>query len=204
MQEKKYKLVGDPVIEIVNGEQVETYHIMALSTFKNLATNEIIKEGDLGGRISKGSLSQDGTCWISEDSVFASTDENVRIMDNAYINSSEISGNVFVSGNAIINDSVLSNVRENYMEISENARIVSSTLTGNVKVTNKAEIGYSFVGGQVIIDGQSTLEKCKVKNISVKPDDFITIRMFGEKLEDYTIHDKEINGKDLIVNAPQK
>ena len=44
MQEKKYKLVGDPVIEIVNGEQVETYFIMALSTFKNLATNEIIKE----------------------------------------------------------------------------------------------------------------------------------------------------------------
>ena len=63
MQEKKYEIVGRPIIENLNGRQIETYRIRALKDFTNKSTGIKVKRGEFGGRISLNALSQDGTCW---------------------------------------------------------------------------------------------------------------------------------------------
>lgn len=200
----KYKLIGRAKIEYVDGKPIKTYKIQALSTFTNKQTGIVIKEGEIGGRISKDALSQNGTCWVDEGSVVALTEEYPRIAEDAFISYSEVFGNIYINDNAIVSYSKLRNNRKNYMEIVDDARVVNSTLIGNVKVGNSAQLGDCFVSGQVTIDGKSFLENCTVKNQSVNSENFITVRLSGKEQSDYTLVDREIIDTDYIVNDVKK
>lgn len=200
MQEKKYEIVGRPIIENLNGRQIETYRIRALKDFTNKSTGIKVKRGEFGGRISLNALSQDGSCWIDEDSVFVSDDQGIKITGDTYVCHSEIKGNILLSDMAVVSWSKLENAKDLYMEIKEQARVVDSEVFGNAKIAGGAQLGKCFVSGQVIIDGQSFLESCVVRNISFDKEKFITIRLFGREQKDYTLLDKKIIDEDFIVN----
>ena len=203
MKEDKYELIGEPIFEIYEGQKIPTYKIRALKTFKNPAGVEI-KRGEIGGRISLGALSQNGNCWIDEDSVVVSASEDKIVFDDAYVCASQIYGNVNIRDNAIVSYSELKNTRDYAMEIKDEAKVVSSKILGNAKIAHKAQIGGSKIRGQVIVDGQSLLENCKVANQSLDEEKFLTIRLFGDTLGEYSLHDRDIIDTDIIVNNPQK
>lgn len=94
---KKYRLLEDTTC-IYEGRTL--YRIQALKDFKD------IKKGNLGGWVeSEYNLSQEGDCWLYDESIVC---DYARIMENATIRrNSKISGNALISGKAIITKSIV-------------------------------------------------------------------------------------------------
>ena len=92
----------DKKYELMETDYDGFYRIKALKDFQ-LITGEIIKAGDLGGRIQgEHNLSQEGNCWIGYN---ARAYDNSMVKDNAVMkDSSEAYGNSTVSGNAVMKD----------------------------------------------------------------------------------------------------
>ena len=196
----KYELVGEKEIKLLNGRKVAVYRIRALKSFKNEATRMEVKKGELGGKITPNALSQNGTCWVDESSLILDSEGMTRVTGDSYVGSSILAGNINVSDSAVVAYSQLRNKENACMEIVENARVVGTKMTDNVRVAGRAEVSNCEVSGQVLIDGQSFLENCNVTNNSEDKTKVVTIRLFGTKQSDITLHDRRITEKTPIVN----
>ena len=141
-------------------ELIETYckgyyRIKALKDFQ-LITGEIVKKGDLGGRVhGEHNLSQEGNCWIEG---ISGAYDNSRVMDNAVLKyCSRSYHNSIVSGNAVMKD--FSRAEDNSI-ISGNAVLKdhsiardNSTISGNAVMKD-----YSLAKGDSIISGNAVLQ----------------------------------------------
>ena len=167
----KYKLIGRAKIEYVDGKPIKTYKIQALSTFTNKQTGIVIKEGEIGGRISKDALSQNGTCWVDEASVVVSDNERTMVYNDAFVgNKSKVCGNVNICDNAVVSNSTLKNHSELTMDIKDDCKVIDSTLKGNVGVKDNAILDNKCkVTGQVTIGSASHLSNCEVINNILDP-----------------------------------
>jgi len=163
----KYELTDE--FKIFNDKKL--YRIRALKALDNFVK---VKKGDLGGFIeSEKNLSQDGNCWIYDDScVF----DNAQIFENANIhNNVMVFGNARVFGEVKVSDHVRisgnAQVFEN-AKVSENVAIYNNAhVFGGVRISGRAQIygnvlayGRAFICGNVHIK-----ENAKVfDNVCVK------------------------------------
>ena len=92
---KKYALTSETKIVVKYGVASTLHKIVALRTFSNVV------EGDTGGWVeSEKNLSQDGLCWIYDDSMVYGT---ARVYGNAVIkNKSTVSDNATVGGSSLV------------------------------------------------------------------------------------------------------
>jgi len=151
------------------------YQIEALKDFSD------VKKGDVGGWVEKESnLSQEGDCWIYNDSV---------VINNACVcNNARVINNAFASGNAsIINDVI----------VSENSRICNNAIIcGNSKVYGNGFVYCNaIICDDVIVDENASVgENVCAYNKS---------RIYGNALVNGDINIfglSQIHGRSLITN----
>lgn len=148
---KKYKLVKEPA-------KKGLFRIVAL---RDIDRHEIVK-GQRGGLIQhEDNLSQNGDCWIGEDSVVI---ESAVVRDDAFVGKSDICGDAIISGYAKIYSC---DIRD-YVFI-EDAEIVSSKIIGDSDIR-----------------GDTHISSCVIKNCLIAPPDILI--MINCDLEDAEIN----------------
>ena len=166
MHLSKYKMTTEKKeIRIFNPDMtlITVYRIIAMKNFDN------VMKGDLGGWIeSEINLSQEGLCWVYDESVVygkAKIEKNAKVIDDSTVcdyatvteNStitrmSKISDTSIVSGNAQINNSSILGESE----ILGNAKVVNSFICG----TTDCSIHYS--NQKLKIFGNATLKDVSI------------------------------------------
>ena len=127
----------DKKYELIETDCDGFYRIKALKDFQ-LITGEIVRKGDLGGRVhGEHNLSHEGNCWIEfEARAFGKS----RVMDNAVMKDySDAFDNSTISGNAVLKD----------RSIAEDNSIIS----GNAVMKD-----WSSAEGDSIITGNAVLQ----------------------------------------------
>lgn len=158
--EKKFVLSDVTKEVIVNGDLILLRRIKACRDFSD------VKKGEFGGWVEvMDNLSQNGDCWLYDDSMAIGQS---KVSDNAtlYGNSSVI-GNSMVNGNAVMsNNSKLSdNAR-----LNDNAELKgSSVISGNAAVYENAHVmdkvkigGCALVYGSALVFGDSVINGGKI------------------------------------------
>ena len=179
MNPQKYKITTEQKeIEIFNPSMnlITVYRIIAMKSFDN------VMEGDLGGWIeSETNLSQDGLCWVYDESVVygkAKIEKNAKVIDESTVcdyaivtecstitHMSKISDTSIISGNAEIKKSSI----WGESEISDNAKIVGSYIYGNsyslthnsnkkLKISGNSKLTNVNIDGAPHIFGNACLE----------------------------------------------
>lgn len=145
---KKYELTSTK-IELVDGTVL--YQIRACKTF--FCQSMKIKKGELGGWIkSEKNLSQEGSCWVSENSQLR---DNVVVKDNALITSTEpMENDAIISGNAIVEDTAA--VR-NFAKVTDDAFITANALVCDHAIITDRAVVYGTVFGSARITGKSII-----------------------------------------------
>ena len=163
----KYKLT-ESTIQIETGfAEEESYRVCRIQALKDFGD---VKAGDIGGFIqSEDNLSQEGDCWVYDDSVVygkAMVHGDAKVMNN-----SEVYNNAVVCGNSTI---IKSRVYENAY-IMDKASICNSScyghsyVIGNAIVTNSsindvayicgdAHVSNIWAGGNITISGDAYIE----------------------------------------------
>ncbi len=176
MSKQKYMILENEnkIVDIPNKNQVTVYGIIALKDFYDVNGN-LIKKGTKGGYIDKDSvLSQEGKCWIAEDSVV--------------VRASTIADDAFVSNSLIVTSIV-----ENQAQII-NSQVTGSLVCGEVikSMVNNSKVEKTGVVINSTIDKQAVIGEC-VENTS----DAVTIA-------DSKIASTEILGNSLVTNSTIK
>ncbi len=112
--------------------------------------------GDSGGTIAgPDTLSEDGDCWVGWGAIAY---ENARVSGNALVKASEISGNVRVSGDAIVHEGC---TLKDYVHVLGNSKLAHVTevsgngnIYGNAKLFNATVSGRTNISGDVIAFGE--------------------------------------------------
>lgn len=163
---KKYELTDIFWDITLDKRSVRLTRIRALKDFGD------VKAGDLGGWVEKESnLSQEGDCWIYNESIVADNAVlsgnakihgithvfgNAKVCDNVETTGVQIFifGDAVVSGNARINGYIA--ICEN-ANVSEDATVISAIggvihISGNVKVIGKSYLvgDFSLIGDTVV------------------------------------------------------
>ena len=127
----------DKKYELIETDCDGFYRIKALKDFQ-LITGEIVKKGDIGGRVhGEHNLSQEGNCWIGYN---ARAYDNSMVKDNAVMKDfSTIWDFSTVSGNSVMKD---------YSWAHNN-----STISGNAVMKD-----WSLAKGDSIISGNAVLQ----------------------------------------------
>jgi len=149
---KKYKMTKK--IIIWNGATL--HRIKALKNFNN------VKKGDIGGYVQyEHNLSQDGDCWLYENSKAynaASVNGNSRIYDNA-----EIYENAVINGESLIRNDVkvcgFAHILDNAI-ISNKCIICGGVIKGTSKLRDNVN-----VYGSVIIDNSKLYDDCTISGV---------------------------------------
>lgn len=201
--EKKYELT-DQTLEIrkSSGEIVTLYRIQALKDFDNVG------KGDFGGYIEKEyNLSQDGDCWVYDDSMiydYATVEGNAKVFGE-----SSVYDNANVYGNARVYDRVTIN---DYSDVCENSIVCngsyvsgSSDINKNAKVINSSIVA-SYITGHAIVLGESALKSVTVKdNVIIKntnivgPDLYIVNNAVISSISDLIIVKKWWGGGEYLI-----
>lgn len=158
--EKKYKILRERGIILRTG--ITVYRIEALKSFDN------VKKGDIGGYVeSYNNLSQEGYCWIYDDSIVfqsAIVKENSYIHDNSIIKGKSEILNSLVKGSSIIEDSTI-----------RNESIISL----------KSKIRDSVIDSSTIINSHisdACLNYLKIKDGDItSPDEYICVKGLGSR-----------------------
>ena len=161
---KKYRLVKD---DFILHEGRKLYRIKALKKFKaNRVTHTPIDIGELGGYVEGyHNLSQEGTCWIFDDSKVYG---NARVKDGAtLVGNSEVYGNAEIKGDAIIYKRSV---------IYGNARIVDiAFISDDTKV-----YGNAVISGHIYIKGCSKAwDNSLISNVDNLKSDAISVKLSG-------------------------
>ena len=100
---KKYEFTG---ASILTANDVRVKRIRAVRDITVPIAALQIKAGDLGGWIeSESNLSQDGDCWVDDDSMVYG---NAKVFENALVRAdSKIYGDANVMGDAIVHHSIV-------------------------------------------------------------------------------------------------
>lgn len=168
---KKYRLLEDMTCTY---EGRTLYRIQALKDFKD------VKKGNLGGWVeSEYNLSQDGNCWLYDESIAC---DYARIMENATIrHSSKISGNALIRDRAVITRSIVkdktyignfavvfNSIVEENAQIFDNAYVnEGSIISGYTKIREDAHIcryvkmsDHTEISGRAIVNENSKISGC--------------------------------------------
>ncbi len=164
----KYSLVKDSFVTMSNG--VNVYRIIADSDIRDETGLLIVPEGTTGGYVqSLNNLSQEGSCWIFDDSACFG---NGRIEGHATVcGKSIVKGDAVVrkyatvedastiSGNAIIEDlaRVSNCVVSGKGAVRGHAKVSKSTIKGEASVGGLAVINNVLLGGKTQIHGDVTI-----------------------------------------------
>jgi len=171
--------------------------VKALKDFQ-LITGEMVKKGDLGGRVhGEHNLSQEGNCWID---YYARAYDNSMVKDNAVLkDNSMASDNSTVSGNAILKD--FSRAFDN-ATVSGNAVMKGNSWTrDNSTVSGNAVMkDYSCANGNSIITGNAILQEDQcIKYGTVTTDLFGTKDWAGALYAEFGIKPK--NNKIVLYKS---
>lgn len=142
------------LLKVKNPDHSKTnflYRIKANKSFND------VKAGDLGGYVSsQDNLSQEGNCWIYDDSMVldnAFIDENAlifrnsivrnnaRISSNTNIINSQISDNVYIIGESQVFESTI----KNDVSITGSAIVINSLIADNVEIKNNSRVTSSNI-----------------------------------------------------------
>lgn len=143
----KYKLTGvKKWYKVSSGEQAMVEQIKAMMDIPS----KNVKEGDLGGWVAnKNSLSQDGTCWISENSVVCG---GAKVEDHAWVieKSSIETGSVIRDGAVVVNSTVTDfSVVDGDARVSESRIGHKSSVMNHVVIDDSALLGVSISKGSI-------------------------------------------------------
>lgn len=129
------------------------YRIVAVKDIDN--PHKKIKKGEKGGYIIPNSLSQEGTCWVDEDSyVF----NNCTVSDNAYLENSVLDFNCSVSGNALVVDTVV--YARQKTEITDFSKLEGCQLEYDLLLKDKASLKKCQIIGNLCMTGESCVSHC--------------------------------------------
>ena len=142
---KEFKYEGNRKIDF------KLFRIEALISFND------VKKGDIGGWLeSELNLSQDGLCWVYDDSIVS---ERAIVSDNARVlGDSTVNGFSKIYGNAIINRS---NIGDTSV-IFGNAEVTESSINGESIVFDNAKINSSHITGDDRYTGSYTNQKLQI------------------------------------------
>ena len=173
---KKYELTN---------EKIE-YEIRTLYRIRALRDFEDVKMGDLGGFVeSEKNLSQEGDCWIYDDSKV--TGGSV-ITDHSIIKNDSIVDNSIVMNNSKVESST---IRHSIVEKSkvESSTVESSTVMCSSKVESSTVMCYSKVESSTIESSTVGANKSRFKNAKIKSDaDYIAIVNIGSRNDTLTAY----------------
>jgi hypothetical protein len=184
---KKYELVN-PTTKIIDGLSYDLFQIKALKNFTISWYNTDILAGDLGGFVqSENNLSQEGSCWLFNDSVVIN---NAKVLNESVVKNSTIYNDATIKGSSNINTSVIYLCSE-----VNNSAIYDSTIYDNSTVED------SFVKKSSVYEN-SFICKCKIdfsaisgcvclNNIKLND-----MKMFGN----YDLDAKMFNGSPTLSN----
>jgi len=131
MAKRKYEFTGEK-IELDDGRKL--HRIRALKDFNG------VKKGQLGGFIeSEDCLSHERQCWVGDDAKVygkSSISLDVRVLDNAEVYCSNVSGCSMIKGSAQVADSTI----EDSAIISDDAYVFGSLIYGRAQVYNNARL----------------------------------------------------------------
>ena len=132
MIRKKYELVAS--------DKINYFRIKALISFAD------VEIGDIGGYVkSEANLSQEGDCWIYDDSIVA---DKARVRGNAKVKySSLIKDQAVVFEQALVVNSCISDSAA----VTRSATVVSSTLNDDCRVSGSSFVFESQINDDVII-----------------------------------------------------
>lgn len=187
-----------------NRHDLRLYRIKAIRDIPKFS----IKKGDLGGLVQTPlNLSQDGDCWLDEESKIIG---NARVSGDAFIKESivqddaKISGGGRITNSEILNAAVIDNAAcINDSRVCDDATILDSAvvkdsdLHNKTKVSGKVNITRSSLQDSCIVSGQS-----KVIDSTVKNNAKISNKAF---VQNSVISDSStISGSAAIVNSAVK
>lgn len=132
---------------LVEGEERTVYKIFYDAQF---AKKMGMKENSGGWVEKQDNLSQDGDCYISEDTILIG---DCKITDNAIIVNSEITDNTIISGNAVVEDSKISG----NTIITDNARVKNCVIYSAAFIGENATVIDSVLDKGFIIKGNNCL-----------------------------------------------
>jgi len=142
---KKYELIKD---------RWGFYRVLSLKDF-TLITGETIRKGDIGGLVeSEDSLSQEGNCWVMDDTeVYGHVSGNAVVKDRARIYGTA-SGNAIIKGHGFVGENAT--VADNAV-VQAHQQIIYGTVTTDLLGTKDwtgalyAELGIVPKDGKVIL-----------------------------------------------------
>ena len=176
MTTKKYELTT----EKIEYKGRTLYRIRALRDFED------VKMGDLGGFVeSEKNLSQEGDCWIYDDSKV--TGGSV-ITDHSIIKNDSIVDNSIVMNNSKVESST---IRHSIVEKStiNNSKVESSTVMCSSKVESSTVMCYSKVESSTIESSTVGANKSRFKNAKIESKaDYIAIVNIGSRNDTLTAY----------------
>ncbi len=179
----KYRLNTNDFLEFtLDGQKVVLHRVVAMKNFVNSATGIEVKAGEKGGYITPFALSQNGTCWVDENSLVASLTMGSKVTDDAFVSSSKLVGKVYVCDSAKVHETTI--FSDGTAEISGEALVNKSILTGDVYASDRATIDKSTINGKVKVKGNTIMLDCVVKNAKSEP---IEINLNGKEPYDYSV-----------------
>lgn len=140
-KKKKYRLL-DPKTVRVDGRDVEAYRIQALIDIPL----HNVKAGELGGFVKdKGTLSHEGSCWISGDAVVY-----------GHANEAKVSNDALVADNAVLTGSAAGSAR-----IYGNAK-VHGHFDGKADISGTVRVKQGYFGGRVTLKDNVKISQANV------------------------------------------
>ena len=151
--------IGKEETTKIGSNKYKCYRIIANKDIPAYSSNngyQLIKSGKLGGCIqSESNLSQEGFCWLNDESYILG---KARLEGNSYLHQSNLYGHAKVEGN---NRITFSNVCQNAV-IKGHNDIHMSKINGNVIIQDNVYIHGSNVFDNVEIFGNSWIYFCNL------------------------------------------
>ena len=147
---------NDYVNGVFAGEKFRAYRIIAN---RDIYTQfGLVKKGSKGGYIVKGTLSQEGDCWVSQGS---SIGPDCFVSGAAYVNKSTLGHDVFVGNSAVISCSkIFPKTKVTAMGAST---IKGSKIFGGAYLSGDASLEYCCIRGEVSMTDDSYMRGCEVE-----------------------------------------
>lgn len=158
-EEKPKYFIGKEEATKIGSNKYKCYRIIANKDIPAYSSNngyQLIKSGTFGGCIkSESNLSQEGFCWLNDESYIL---DKARLEGNSYLHQSNLYGHAEVEGN---NRITFSNVWQNAI-IKGHNDIHMSKINGNVIIQDNVYVHGSNVCDNVEIFGNSWIYFCNL------------------------------------------
>ncbi len=139
-----------------NGKEVLAFRIIAKRDINN--PYRTIRAGEKGGYVAVNTLSQEGECWVDEESTIG---PGCYISGDAFVSESNLVKNICVGNSALISESIMK--APSKASIYGGAKIIDSATIGDINISGEAKIEHSTVLGKLDMSYGAQLIGCNIE-----------------------------------------